>query len=70
MSGKASKQFVLRYGGETIGLFDTARECAHAYNEHKAETSAGGYFRNGPRYRVTVDGERVTVRRLLILARS
>jgi hypothetical protein len=70
MSGTASKQFVLRHGGETIGLFDNARECARAYNEHKAETSAGGYSRNGPRYRVTVDGERITVRRLLILARS
>jgi hypothetical protein len=42
MSGKASKQFVLRYGGETVGLFDTARECANAYQKHRALTRSNG----------------------------
>src|ERR1700722_13805419 len=70
MSGKASKQFVLRYGGETVGLFDTARECANAYQKHRALTRSNGYSRREPRYRVTLVGERVTVGRLLVLARG
>ena len=70
MSGKASKQFVLRYGGETVGLFDTARECANAYQKHRALTRSNGYSRREPRYRVTLVGERVTVGRLLVLTRA
>jgi hypothetical protein len=70
MSGKASKQFVLRYGGETIGLFDTARASANAYQKHRTLTRPNGFSKHEPRYRVTLAGDRVTVGRLLVLARA
>jgi hypothetical protein len=68
-SPSPSKQFVLRYAGETIGLFATARECANAYNEHRTLTRPNGFSKREPRYRVTLAGERVTVGRLLVLAK-
>jgi hypothetical protein len=68
--GKPVKLFVLRYGGETIGLFDTAQECADAYEKHRALSRPSGYSKRGPRYRVILAGERVTVGRLLSLARA
>jgi hypothetical protein len=70
VEGESSKQFALRYGGETVGLFDTARECAKAYQKHKVLTRAGSYSRTGPRYRVTKDGRVITVEKLLMLARA
>jgi hypothetical protein len=69
-TAESSKRFVLRYGGETIGLFDTALECASAYQMHRALTRSNGYSRREPRYRVSLAGERVTVGRLLVLARA
>jgi hypothetical protein len=50
-------------------LFDTARECAHAYHKHRTLTRSTGYSRREPRYRVTLAGDRVTVGRLLALAK-
>jgi hypothetical protein len=35
-TAESSKRFVLRYGGETIGLFDTALECAGAHTRSTA----------------------------------
>ena len=68
--GKPSKSFALRFGGETIGLYDSARECADAYNTHRALSRPNGYSRREPRYRVLLAGERITVNRLFNLARA